>query len=55
MANLLKETSLSFQSIRTHEVGISRVWGNAVEGWSLHTGVGIRVLGLGILRHPYGR
>ena len=44
MANLLKETSLSFQSIRTHEVGISRVWGNAVEGWSLHTGVGVRAL-----------
>lgn len=44
MANLLKETSLSFQSIRTHEVGISRVWGNAVEGWSLHTGIGVRAL-----------
>ena len=44
LANLLKETSLSYQSMRTHEVGISRVWGNAVEGWSLHTGVGVRAL-----------
>ena len=44
LANLLQETSLSYQSMRTHEVGISRVWGNAVEGWSLHTGVGVRAL-----------
>lgn len=44
LANLLQETFLSYQSMRTHEVGISRVWGNAVEGWSLHTGVGVRAL-----------
>jgi len=44
LANVLENTSLSYQALRTHEVGISRVWGNAEEGWSLHTGLGLRAL-----------
>ena len=44
LANLLKGTSLSFQSMRTHEIGVSRGWGDVGNGWSLHTGVGGRLL-----------
>ena len=42
LANLLKETSLQYQSMRTHELGLSRSWGNATDGWALHTGIGAR-------------
>jgi hypothetical protein len=44
LANLLEETSLRYQSMRTHELGLSRGWGDVGNGWSLHTGVGARVL-----------
>ena len=44
LANLLEQTSLRYQSIRTHEVGLSRSWGSVLDGWALHTGVGARML-----------
>lgn len=44
LANLLEGTSLSYQSMRTHEFGLSRVWGDIADGWTLHTGVGVRAL-----------
>lgn len=44
LANLLEETSLRYQSMRSHELGISRAWGNVVDGWALHTGLGARML-----------
>lgn len=44
LANLLEGTSLRYQSMRTHEVGLSRGWGDVGNGWSLHTGVGARML-----------
>ena len=44
LANLLEETSLQYQSMRTHELGLSRSWGNATDGWALHTGIGARAL-----------
>ena len=44
LANLLQGTSLRYQAMRTHEVGLSRAWGDVVDGWALHTGLGGRVL-----------
>ena len=44
LARLLEGTSIQFQSLRTHEFGISRGWGDVMDGWALHTGVGARVL-----------
>ena len=44
VARLLEGTSIQFQSLRTHEFGISRGWGDVMDGWALHTGVGARIL-----------
>lgn len=43
VGQLLGETRLGFQFLRTHEVGISKQWGGA-EGWQLHTGITGRLL-----------
>ena len=45
LANLLQGSTLSFQSVRSHEVGLSKSWGAQQEGgWELHTGVGARLI-----------
>ena len=44
LANVLQETSLRYQSVRSHELGISRGWGDVIDGWALHAGVGGRLL-----------
>lgn len=44
LANLLEGTRLRYQSLRSHEFGLSRGWGVKDGGWSLHTGMGGRIL-----------
>ena len=45
LANLLQGSTFSFQSVRSHEVGLSKSWGAQREGgWELHTGVGARLI-----------
>lgn len=43
-AALLEGTNLRFQSIKSHELGVSKCWGNPTEGWQVHTGVTGRYL-----------
>ena len=43
VGDLLGETRLGFQYLRSHELGISKQWG-AEEGWQLHTGITGRLL-----------
>lgn len=45
LANLLQGSTFSFQSVRSHEVGLSKSWGAQDDGgWELHTGVGARLV-----------
>ena len=41
---LLEGTSLRIQSVRTHDLAISKCWGDPMEGWQLHTGVTGRLI-----------
>jgi hypothetical protein len=43
LANLLDGTRLRYQSVRSHDVGISKSW-NGIGDWQLHTGIGGRLL-----------
>ena len=43
LAAILDGTRGGFSWVRVHELGISRMWGER-EGWTLHTGVGGRLL-----------
>ncbi len=43
LSALLDGTHVGFSWVRVHEVGISRMWGSR-EGWTLHTGVGGRLM-----------
>jgi hypothetical protein len=43
LAAILEDTNLGFTYTTSHEIGISRKWGDA-EGWQLHTGIGGRLL-----------
>ena len=54
VARLLEGTSIQFQSLRTHEFGISRGWGDVMDGWALHTGVGARICWVQPIDHSEG-
>lgn len=43
VGQLLGDTRVGFQYLRSHEVGISKQWGSD-EGWQLHTGITGRLL-----------
>ncbi|MGA1374439.1 MAG: DUF5723 family protein, partial [Flavobacteriales bacterium] len=43
LSALLNGTHMGFSWVRVHELGISRMWGER-EGWTLHTGVGGRLM-----------
>ena len=45
LANLLQGSTFSFQSVRSHEMGLSKSWGAQDDGgWELHTGIGARLI-----------
>jgi len=44
LAQLLEGTRLKFESLQSHELAISRGFGDVISGWSLHVGLGARVL-----------
>lgn len=43
VGDLLGETRLGFQYLRSHELGISKQWGRE-DGWQVHTGITGRIL-----------
>lgn len=44
LTNILDESRIGFNYTKSHEVGISRAWGDLNEGWLLHTGIGARLI-----------
>ena len=43
-AAILQGTDLRFQSVKSHELGVAKCWGDPTEGWQIHTGVTGRYL-----------
>lgn len=43
-ASILEGTDLRFQSVKSHELAVSKCWGDPTEGWQIHTGVTGRYL-----------